>query len=392
MSKSFKTIILTMMAIILAACNTYTPLNVKHVRNLEVGHNSQGFFYALPRTVVSIDITVVKTEEIPGPFAQYAGKYLGIDNVITGKSTGYRIAEVEVNSFAEPDPSEFYFVEYNARNHAKNPISLTLSESGMITSINTPVSDPNFYENMVSKTGFGYYGSEATFNHFIEMNLQERIDTIVERVRMDTITIERQTLRRSWVEKSSEVRAKEVADYILRLRNKKFDMITGFAEITYSRDAIKYMHDMMEEQENAYLELFTGIATESKIKYRFTVIPSKETAREQTLFHFSETEGVLLESKQGTEPVYAEIARHNTTRQMGVFLPAATQAKNTSHGFYFRIPEYGQVNIKRRTNVIAESRLLISQFGVITNLPADDFMIEFYPATGAIKTVEKIER
>jgi hypothetical protein len=393
MSNFNRFIIFLFLAVVVFSCNSYTPVTVKHVRQLEVGHQMQGFYYALPRTVVSIDITVTKTEEIPGPFAQFAGKYLGIDNVITRKSTLYHISEVEVNTFAEPDPAEFYFVEYDSKQHAKNPFSISLSESGMITSVNTPVSDPDFYENMVSKTGFGYYGSEATFNHFIEMNLQEKIDTIVERVRMDTITIERQTLRRSWVEKSSEVRAKEVADYILRLRNKKFDLISGFAEIPYSREALKYMHDKMEEQETAYLELFTGINAQSKIKYRFTVIPSKETAdREQILFHFSENEGVLTESRSGTEPIHAEIKRHNTTRQLGVFLPGTSPSRNLERGFYFRIPEYGQVNIKRRNSVIAEARLLISQFGLISNLPAQDFKIEFYPATGALKTVEKIEK
>jgi hypothetical protein len=381
------------LAVLVFSCNSHKPLTVKHVRQLEVGHQMQGFYYALPRTVVSIDITVIKTDEIPGPFAQFAGKYLGIDNVITRKSTRYQIAEVEVNTFAEPDPAEFYFVEYNPKNQSKNPFSISLSESGMITSVNRPVSDPDFYENMVSKTGFGYYGSEATFNHFIEMNLQEKIDTIVERVRMDTITIERQTLRRSWVEKSSEVRAKEVADYILRLRNKKFDIISGFAEINYSRDALKFMHDKMEEQETAYLELFTGISAQSKIKYRFTIIPSKEIAdREQVLFHFSETEGVLTESRSGSEPIYAEIKRHNTTRQLGVFLPGTSPSRNQDHGFYYRIPEYGQVSIRRRNSMIAEARLLISQFGLISNLPAENLKIEFYPATGALKIVEKIER
>ncbi len=388
-----KFVIVLILYLVLSSCSSYKPINVRHVRNLEVGHNMQGFYYALPQSVVSLDFTIIKTEEKPGPFGKFAGKYLGLDNIIMENSTQYHIADVTISSYAEPDPAEFYFIEYNARDHRDNPFFISFSESGLITSVNTKHTNYEHYENMQNKLGYGFFGSEATFNQFIGTNLQEKIDTIVERVRMDTVTIERQTLRRSWVEKSSEVRAKEVADYILKIREKKFDIISGFAEITYSKEALQYMHDKLDEQENALLELFTGLTSQSKINYRMSVLPQKDlVGQKQVVFYFSESEGLSMERKTGTEPIEVEITRHNSTRQLGVFLPAtsADRASNNGDGFYYRIPEYGHVKVKQRGNTIAQARMLINQFGVITKLPAEDLEMQFYPNTGSLRSVGKI--
>ena len=92
------------------SCKTQHPLRVQHVRNLEAGHTLQGFYYALPRTVLIVDVTVVKTTETPGPYAQYAEKFLGLEDVITDKAQTYEIREVSISQYAEPDPAEYYFV------------------------------------------------------------------------------------------------------------------------------------------------------------------------------------------------------------------------------------------------------------------------------------------
>ncbi len=374
------------------SCKTQHPIKVQHVRNLEAGHTLQGFYYALPRTVLIVDVTVVRTTEIPGPYAQYAGKFLGLEDVITDKMQTYEIREVNVNPYAEPDPSEFYFVELNPDKNRKNPIAVYLHENGIIAGINAPFDEQEYLLNNTLESKYGYFGSEATFNYFVESNLHEKIDTIVQQVRMDTITVERRTLRRRLVEKSSEIKAKEVADYILKIREKKFDLLSGFAEITYSREALKYMNDQLTQQENDYLELFTGLTTQSMMKYRYYFVPEKNTASvPYTLFHFSEREGLLEDEQQGSHEVKIQVTRSNTTRQPGVFLLNPDRGKSTETGFYYRIPEHGNVTVLKGNMPLAESRILINQYGIITSLPPVDLKIEYYPNTGSIKSVEKIK-
>jgi len=387
------TILVTLTVLILVgiSCKTQQPIRVQHIRNLETGHSLQGFYYALPRTVIIVDVILVKTTETPGPFAPYAGRFLGLDEVITEPSANYEIREVNINSYAEPDPSEFYFVELDLNKNRKNPLSLHMSEAGIISAVNTPFDQQKFLLSTSLEGKYGVFGSEATFNHFIESNLHEKVDTIIQHFQVDTMTVERRTLRRRLVEKSSEIRAKEVADYILKIRDKKFDLISGFAEITYSRETLQYMNDQLTKQENDYMELFTGMTTQSKIQYRYYFTPDKNTATiPYTLFHFSDTNGIIAEEEPGSQAVNIIATRSNITRQLGVFVMNPDRRK-TETGFYYRIPERSNITISKGANPIADARMLINQYGIITSLPPTDLQIEFYPNTGFIKSVEKIK-
>lgn len=373
-------------------CKTQQPIRVQHIRNLETGHTLQGFYYALPRTVLSIDIVVVKTEETPGPFAQYASRFLSLENVITTPSTIFEIREVKINSFAEPDPAEFYFVELDLNKNRKNPFSLHTSESGLISAVNAPFDEQQFLMSMPEARKYGYFGTEATFNYFLESGLQEKVDTIIQYIQVDTMTVERRNLRRRMVEKSSEIRAREVADYIMKLREKKFDLISGFAEIPYSKEALQFMYDQMKNQENDYLELFTGITTQTVMSYRFYYIPEKNTAGiPHTLFHFSEKDGLLNEEERGSFKVEIEAARSNTTRQLGVFIMNPDRSKKTDTGIFYRVPEHANITVRKGGTPLADARMLVNQYGIITNLPPTDLKIEFYPNTGSVKSVERIK-
>ncbi len=371
-------------------CSTQHPITVKPVTHLEAGHSKQGYYYTLPRTVVSVEVTLLKTEKIPGPFARYAETLLGLENVIMRPSEKYSIYDISVNSYAEPDPGAFYFIEIDPKKNQKNPLAISLTETGLITGINLS-KEPE--DNLRSRPGERQqedYDTQATFNHFIETNLQEKIDTIVERVRMDTVTIEKETLRRTWVEKTSEVRAQEVADYILDIRNKRFDIINGFAEITYSKEALQYMNEELQKMENDYLELFTGITSQSTMRYRFYYIPEKnEAGNPRELFHFDEGLGLISEPTATSQTIEMTVSRDYATRQMGVFTLDPAGKKPTEQGIFYRIPEHGIVTISNNTSILADARLIVNQFGIITSLPPEDLKVEFDPMTGSLKSVDR---
>jgi hypothetical protein len=386
------TIILFASILLPISCSTPGALTVKHVTQLEPGHSRQGYFYSLPRSVVVVDVTVLKTEEVPGPFAEFANKYLSLNNVILRPSTQYAIHNISINTYAEPDPDEYYFIEYDEKLNKGTPFSMELTEGGILSAINTPVSDISIKQPAPIKSSYGYFGSEATFNHFMETNLQEKIDTIIERIRMDTVIVERKSYRRTWVEKSSEARAKEVAEHIINSRKKRFDIVSGFAEITYSKEALQYMHDQLLEKENEYLELFTGINTQSVKRYRYYYTPGKNESPEPvTLFHFNERSGIVEDPDLRSEVVRMIITRNLSTRQMGVFTMNPSGNKNADRGIFYRIPEHAEIKITRDNKTISEARKVISQFGVITSLPHDNLKAVFSPSTGAIIFIERID-
>ncbi len=383
----------SLFALLLMACSTSKPFHVMHIRQMEAGAGHSGFYYALPRTVLSIDVTVNKVEKIPGPFADFSEGLLGLTDVIKNQSVSYELADIKINSYAEPDPTQFYFVKYNPQDFKNMPFYISFTESGLIRSVNKDFDSESFVLALNEQNEYGYYGTEATFNHFIDPSLEEKIDTIVQMVIKDTVMVERQILKRSWVKKGKETKAQEVADFILKLRNQKMDLISGFQEIPYPEETIKYMYEEIKNIENDYLELFTGITCISSIKYRFTYLPDKLTAgRQRQLFRFCPFEGLLPveETDKGTL-VLLELQRHETTRQPEVFIKRNIDPKKQEHGFYYRIPEHARVKIKKGDMVKADARLLISQFGTISSLPHDHFEIEFYPNTGSVKSVGKVE-
>ena len=60
---------------ILSSCSP--QINVSKSQQYHKASEKKGFYYALPRTFIKIDVVVNKTEQIKGPYAEFAEKYLG---------------------------------------------------------------------------------------------------------------------------------------------------------------------------------------------------------------------------------------------------------------------------------------------------------------------------
>jgi len=385
---------LLLVGLSLSACKVQQQhVRVYPLNDTILTENPQGTFYALPRTVISVDVTVERIQQIPGPFVNFARQFLGLQNVIRQNATSYRISEIKINSFSEPDPDHFYFVSFPENFLAQNPFYLSLNEAGLIQSLNRPVNPTQHLSSAGETRQIGATGDIETFNHFIDFNLQERIDTILERVQIDTLMVTRQTLRRSMVEKSSEARAREVAEHILRIRDKRFAVITGYAEIAYTKEALEYMYTELGKQEEAYLELFRGLTSVQQMQFRYTFIPSAGSPNEAyTLFYFSERDGVLTEPRRDALAVTISTESQKTTVGLSQFTGQALTPHVPTFGFVYRIPESAQVVIRTGNTLRASSRMLINQFGVIASLPIQNAEIEFHPNTGSIRSIGTIRQ
>jgi len=71
---------------------------------------------------------------------------------------------------------------------------------------------------------------------------------------------------------------------------------------------------------------------------------------------------------------------------------AAPSAGQTSaNGVFYRIPGFATARVLNGSEVLAQARLPIAQFGVVSSLPDGllngEYSIEFHPATGAIQRI-----
>ena len=197
MSKMFYKIV--MLVLLLAASACQSSYNVIQITPEKIPLNHPGIFYALPRTFVNIELTVTKTEYTKGPYAEFAEKYLGIKGIETQNSTRYEITDVNFKTYNEPDPEHYYFIEFdNKKGFEKNQLlTLTLSESGLIQSVNENA-EKIVSDNVIFTSNENYIDKSKTF-FFSGSNVYEKVDTIIEHVTVDTLVIEKQTLKRTMV-------------------------------------------------------------------------------------------------------------------------------------------------------------------------------------------------
>ena len=378
-------IISAFLILLFTACSTY---NVIPIKSDTEAPQVPGFYYSLPRSVVTIDITVTRIDRISGPYAKYAAKYLGIKDPVLQNKTNYELSDISINTYAEPDPNQYFFVNVKNQGAIKsNSMMIALSESGLIQDLNDD-SDKKVEQDKKEKSSRKRIDYSETFKYFADANLIERIDTIIEQVSMDTVTVEKRTVKRIMVEKSVEQKAKEAADFIMKIKEQRLDIITGAQEVPYSEATVKFMSEELEKMEKEYMMMFVGITETEVLHYRYYYLPKANLySASIPLFKFSRIGGIVSEDNADGDMVYIHIDRARNTKNLEEFAKKNNEGES-KHGFFYRIPEYAKFTIKQGSILKAEASFLIAQFGVVTSLPAKYSKVQFYPNSGAIRKVE----
>ena len=351
-------------------------------------NNKQGVFYALPRTMIRVDVSVEKTEYYAGPYSEYAGKYLDLDDVITNDFNEYSITDVKLSSIVEPDPENFYFVEFDEKaTKDEKAVIISLSESGLIMGLNGLFKKESVSE-IISKSIDNNNAYSGLFQYYAETNLVEQIDTIIKKVVVDTVSVEKVYFDHKWVEKDSEEKAVEAANMISKIRENRFNLITGYQEIAYDAGSMTYMSEELKKMEEEYLSLFTGITIEKTLHYSFTVLPDPE--KESTLspvFVFSVKGGIKDLNSAGGEKIYLRVEKPENAGQIASIVKGRNNEGDGKHGFYYRIPVSSKVSIEVNNDLKVMGYFNIAQYGIVTNLPSTISAVQFHPETGGLKNI-----
>lgn len=343
-----------------------------------------GIFYYLPRNVVKVDVSVAKTVKVKGPYAEFADKFLGIKNIVNENSTIYEIAGIKLNSFSEPDPNQIYQIKVDP--DKDKSLVLSFSEDGTLLNCNQSLKTKKHQLNQK------FESNNADINlsdDLVSPNEFEKIDTIIRKTNIDTITIEEKFYKRTVSEKPLEIKAKEAADAILKLEESRYNLLNGSNEVNYEKGSIEYMDNQMEKMEDEYLLLFKGTTQYKIINYSFTFIPEiANEGKNNNLFKFSNRKGITdLNDKEGN---FVSIVTEsmNVTKDIQSVENKDKKSKTESAYFYYRLPEKVRFDVNYLGKSIASDEFSISQFGEIGRLPADGISsMEFYPQTGVLKRI-----
>ncbi|MBK9290580.1 MAG: DUF4831 family protein [Bacteroidetes bacterium] len=341
-----------------------------------------GFFYALPRTVFKINIIVEENERIKGPYAEFAKRMLGIDDVIMQDETQYAIKDIIVSTLTEPDPKTWFFVEFDERSSRDTrTLIFEMLDNGIIlamddAAVQRPLNSQHIETTMVNAP------NQKHFRYFAEHNLFQRVDTIVRRITIDTTVIRRNILQTAWVDRNPEQKARASAEMIQKIRESRFNLISGFQEVNFSQ--IPYMDKQMLKLEEEYLSLFTGMEVRTLTEHVVYFTPEADARGFQTVARFTEQNGILESGNRG-EPIQLVIEPAGNSRELG----SANLRNRLNNALYYRIPETAEVSVIYKGKIYQRQRLPVSQLGSIAVAPASRTRLIFDPATGMATTIKR---
>lgn len=385
MNRVSRSIILFFLLLIVSGLTA--QVDVIKAGDLESLSGKKGVFYVLPRTLVKIDLLVEKTEYYKGPFADYAGKYLGLENVISSDKNEYSISEIKIGTVPEPDPEQVYFVQFMGKALEKDEaIILSLTEAGYIENYNGLGKSISTSETSSKKIKGNEIYSEV-FKYFAEMSLEEKKDTIVKKVLVDTIFIEKKYFSNKWQQKNTEQKAAESAAFITKIRDNRFNLVSGFQEVAYESGTIEYMDTKLKELEDEYMSLFTGVSIKKTLRYSFTILPTKEEAESLIpALTFSPRYGIKDRNSTVGDKIYLRIERNSQLTGLGDKTQTMQTDAKEEKGLCYRIPEQVMATIIYNDEMQARASIQVSHFGTLSRLPANVKAASFYPETGALKT------
>lgn len=360
--------VLLSITVLLLLSTTLTIAQTKVTKRTATKSNDSGVNYFLPKSVLEIQVAVLKTETKAGLYYKYAEKYLGISNAITENKTYYELDNIRVVLTGVPDKDKSYLVELKSGTTAP---FVYLTESGLICTINAEYTPPAENTSANEK-------SPAASNT---------------KLSAETLFTE-EYLRAGSTAKMAEILAKQ----IYKIRESRMDILTGNADNAPSDGvAMKLILEQLEDQEKALVELFTGTASQTTQTAIFEVEPNAEIENE-IVFRFSKHLGIVDNEDLSGQPVYLNLRKMGTVDLDDLEATADTKKKdkNADKGIFYNIPGQGEVEIFYGTNRIYKGAFDITQFGTTQVLANPIFenkkapvKVYFYPEIGAIKQIEQ---
>ena len=330
----------------------------------------EGVVYSLPQTGIRIHVKASRERLVHGPFAAYAQKMLGIDNVPSADVDHWNMDEMQIEVFSEPDPDQVH----KALGKAAQMVCLT--ESGILAGIN---SDINIEKPILQTSSFlmKNLDQKSKFTDLSIWSYYSPTDS---------------TKRFKMVSKNQEQKAAEAAETIFNLRNARFALLTNADdEPLPDGKSFEVMTQELGKMEENYVALFIGKSDTHTYDFSFDYVPGPKTVKGEVFFRFSEDRGVLPKSDLSGRPIVIDMTKADglATKQSGLVTSDNPNAGKS--GLYYRMPGMAEIRIMDGSTQLATSRTAIAQFGTVAPIPEDildgNYKLEFFPNTGAVKSI-----
>lgn len=340
----------------------------------------EGIIYALPKTNLRFKVEAVRTDVFPGPYYEYAEKYMGIENVPREEKSVWQITNINIESYNDIDPEQYYIIEPSGK---MNVDLMALVENGTIFPVNQ-----NNNEIFLNQ----FYGKNNLGNDIVFKDLsvtkyvgEEKV-TYYKRVQRDSLFAKVPVVKTQSVYKSFEDKAEEAANFIFMIREKRFELLTGMADFYPEGKSLEVAIAELNRLENEYLDLFIGKRYTSTYTAGFEFTPTG-TGLDQPhiLFRFSEEKGILTSNDLTGRPIIVELGKMNQTNNLSHLMSDQVNREGVvyKNKLYYRIPDLAQIKVSDGKSLLATRKIKIHQFGEVIPFPTmflmdEEKFIEFY--------------
>ncbi len=361
---------------LLVSCSKM-PMRVNNVDST-VGLSTKGLVYALPRNVLKIKIDAIKSIIVPGPYGRFAQKYLGIIDVPIKKIDEWRIANIDIASAIESDPTLFY----SATPGDDSKIDfLKICSSGLIIPIT------GFGVNSTSVRNIK--GNDSDINSFftdlsITPFIASEKTTYYSKVKHDSVFVRVPIQKDMIIEKNIEEKARDAADFIFLLRKRRSDFLSVDADHNLNGDGLKIALDEISRLEQEYLSLFIGKSFAESSVHFFEYVPTQLEGESSIIFRFSSSKGVLPSSDLSGNPILLKTVPESIPESYKKFFQSISTEndKPLNNVIYYRIPISTNISISDGKVDLLNRRISICQYGLLVRMPIkfmikDSGLIEF---------------
>ena len=230
--------------------------------------------YSLPRNIIKVTVSVTKTTKEKGPYSDFAEKYLGIKDIIQETSSFYAFEHFNIETIAIPDTNESFVIENDRFNTQINLLQFT--EDGIIRSVNSNNNNQNFNTNYKNFFNNNNPNKNSVFTDLtIKPFFEEKTKRVYNNVKKDSGYVKVAVTKKITIHKDTEQKAKEAANFILKLRKRRFKLISGTYEKFPEGKSIIPMIAELNKLEQNYINIFTGISITDTLHYIYYFNPQE---------------------------------------------------------------------------------------------------------------------
>jgi hypothetical protein len=341
------------------ACSPAGRISVTNVN--DSGYRQPGMLlYSLPQSVLDVTVEADETEILPGPYRQYAAKYLGIQDVPSKPEYSWVLTKVKVAMHMETDP-DYIFAAQGSIGPDAFPGLVKLIQDSMILDLSRNPSKYITYNNVPEKTPEPYFTDLS-----VKRNFEADKNVEVSLVMPDSSSATKQAGKKILKEKTPEQKAEEAANFLIKLKKRRFRMVSGLNDTTPQGEAMATALQEMARLEEAYLSLFTGKKTvyHHQFNYHYTPANTKKTDR-VVLFRFSDNEGFLDAQETKGKPVLFDFSG---TGKIKGLEQSASFAHLDDNMILYRIPDLVNIKLIYGEDVLSEALMPVFQSGALVRM------------------------